>query len=688
MDELKASVLSVRGIGEKKQRLFEAAGIKSVEDLLYYFPRDYEDRSKFYRLKQLPSNEKVWVRAMVTGTAATRYIKRHFSVTKLPIEDTSGKGWAVWFNNPFTAKGLRRGVVYDFFGNAAVKFGEAQVQNPNVCETTKQDNSYKTNIVPVYSRAGKLSTGDFERAIYNAMGIAEGKFDDIFPRGVRLEYDLEEKNAAIRNIHFPVDYTSVERSRRRLAFEELFLLQLSLFLIKSGYQREDAGVKFRPSDMETEFLSRLPFNLTGAQMRAWDEIKGDMESDRPMNRLLQGDVGSGKTVLAALAMMKAAANGYQGALMAPTEILAEQHYITLNGMLKDYGVKTELLTGNCTAGEKREKYRKIRQGEADIIIGTHALIQEKLEYENLGVVVTDEQHRFGVRQRAALLNKGKNPEVLVMTATPIPRTLALILHGDMDISVLDQMPPGRKKVKTYVIEDNLRQRAYDFIVKQVKEGRQGYIVCPLIEDSESIEAASAAEIYDSLAASRFKDLRVSLLHGKMPSDEKESIMRDFRDGRIDLLVSTTVIEVGVNIPNANIILVENAERFGLAQLHQLRGRVGRGNHQSYCILINGSRGSTASERMRIMASSSDGFVISEKDLELRGPGDFWGTRQHGIPELKVAHLPRDINILKQVQRLAEEFMNEQAGFSNRERMLVLEKAKLFLFENNFPGKTI
>ncbi|MBA1333802.1 MAG: ATP-dependent DNA helicase RecG [Firmicutes bacterium] len=688
MDGLKVPVSAVRGIGEKKQKLFEAAGIKSVEDLLHYFPRDYEDRTKIHCLKQLPSNEKVWIRAMVTGTASTRYIKRNFSVTKLQIEDTSGKGWAVWFNNPFTAKGLRRGVVYDFFGKAVVKFGETQVQNPNVCETAKQDDNYKKNIVPIYSKSGKLSTGDFERAIYNAMGIAEGKFDEIFPHRVREEYNLEEKNVAIRNIHFPADYKSIERSRHRLAFEELFLLQLSLFLIKSGYQREGAGIKLCASDKETEFLSRLPFTLTGAQLRVWHEIKGDMESNKSMNRLLQGDVGSGKTVLAALAMVKAAANGYQGALMVPTEILAEQHYITLNSMMKDHGIKVELLTGSCSAGEKREKYRKIQQGEVDIIIGTHALIQEKLEYRNLGIVVTDEQHRFGVRQRAALLNKGKNPEVLVMTATPIPRTLALILHGDMDISVIDQMPPGRKEVKTYVIEDSLRQRAYDFVAKQVKEGRQGYIVCPLIEDSESIEAASAAEIYDSLAAGHFKDLRVSLLHGKMSSNEKECIMKGFRDGKIDLLVSTTVIEVGVNVPNANIMLVENAERFGLAQLHQLRGRVGRGNYQSYCILINGNRGSTAVERMRILASSSDGFAISEKDLELRGPGDFLGTRQHGIPELKIAQLPRDINILKQVQRLAEEFMDEKAGFSDQERALVMEKSKLFLSENNFPGSTI
>jgi len=415
-----------------------------------------------------------------------------------------------------------------------------------------------------------------------------------------------------------------------------------------------------------DFIGDLPFSLTKAQMKAFREIEKDMESKKVMNRLVQGDVGSGKTIVAVLAMFKAVKNGYQATMMVPTEILAEQHYKSVSGLLEKYGVRVVLLTGSQTKKQKNEILEKVATGEADIVIGTHALIEEGVSFNNLGLVITDEQHRFGVRQRAALSRKGGNPDVLVMTATPIPRTLALILYGDLDISIIDELPPGRKPVKTYAVDESMRERINNFIRKKVAEGRQVYIVCPLVEESEEIEAKAATDLAERIAKHDFSDLKVGLIHGKMKPKEKDAVMRSFVEGKTDILVSTTVIEVGVNVPNATVMVVENAERFGLAQLHQLRGRVGRGEHQSYCILYNNGRTQVCRERMKIMEKTNDGFVISEKDLELRGPGEFFGTMQHGIPDLKIANLYRDMDILKLAQEAAMDIIEEDRHLMTEE----------------------
>jgi ATP-dependent DNA helicase RecG len=681
-------VSEVRGVGPKKHKYLESIGISSVEDLLYYFPRDYEDRTKWYLISQLPHGKKAGIRAKVAGGAKVKNVRRNFSVIKVPVEDHSGKGWAVWFNNPYAAKSLRKNVTYDFFGKVERKFGEVQIHNPIVREIESYEDEYNGNIVPIYSKSGRLTPKDFERTIRSAIQMVGGQLEDIFPPEVRKEYRLEDINLSIKNIHFPSDCKSLEKARYRLVFEELFLLQLGLLMMKKGYEKKGKGIYYRPTVEEEKFVESLPYRLTDAQQRAWSEIKRDMENDTPMNRLLQGDVGSGKTVIAVLSLVKAVANGYQGALMAPTEILAEQHYATLSGLLSGFGMKTALLVGSCTAKEKQEIYKNIKEGKVDIVIGTHALIQEKLEFCKLGMVVTDEQHRFGVRQRSALFGKGANPDVLVMTATPIPRTLALILYGDMDISLIDQMPPGRKRVETYVVDKKIKERAYGFVVKQLREGRQAYVVCPLIEETDSVDAVSATETYENLVENYFKEFRVALIHGKIHPSEKERIMKDFRDGKIDMLVSTTVIEVGVNVPNANVMVIENAERFGLAQLHQLRGRVGRGDFQSYCILISEGKSKVARERMKIMASTTDGFDISEKDLMLRGPGDFFGTRQHGLPDLKIATLPRDIEILKKAQELAVIVANNVGQAADSKWTKALNKVKLLFEKNNFPIGTI
>ena len=679
MSLLERPVSSLKGVGVKKQEYLRAMGIETLGDLLYYFPREHEDRTCYYPIAGLPHGRRAGTRAVVSGIARTRRIRRGLTLTRMPVTDGTGRGYAVWFNNPYTARQLRVNGEYDFFGRIERRMGEVQIQNPRVERVKDGAGGYRGSIIPVYPKRGRLESVDFERMISKALEAVAGAVPEIFPAVFRKENRLEEINYCLKNIHFPEDLKSYKKARYRLVFEEFFLLQLGLLMIKKemGDQRE--GIAFKEAPQERKFIDGLPFRLTGAQARSWSEIKGDMEKDRVMNRLLQGDVGSGKTVIAAAALLKAAVNGYQGALMVPTEILAEQHFLTLNDMLSGFDLRLELLSGSCTAGRRNEIYGRLLKGDIDIIVGTHSLIQEGLEFARLGLVITDEQHRFGVRQRAALVSKGANPDILVMTATPIPRSLALILYGDMDLSVIDEMPPGRKRVETYVISPKARDRAYGFVEKQLKEGRQAYVVCPLIEESEMVEAKSASEVYEELAGKYFKGYRVELLHGKVNGQAKEEAMMRFRNGEIDILVSTTVIEVGVNVPNANIMVVENAERFGLAQLHQLRGRVGRGENQSYCILINGSGSRTSYERMKVLANSNDGFYISEKDLQLRGPGDFFGTRQHGLPELAIARLPEDMKVLKLAQSAAL-FMAEDPDFPNDARWYGIKRRVAELFE--------
>lgn len=655
----KKPLKSLKGIGEVREKLFHRLGIFNIEDIISYFPREYEDRNNIKKINLLEDDEKCGFEGQVASRVTESRPRRGFLISKLVFKDETGSITASWFNQPYIKNVFKLGERYRLFGKIARKFNSLEVQNPIYERVGDEKSSNMCRIVPVYPSTMDLSQNVIRSAVKSAMEVVGGKMEETLPPSLRAGYKLPEINYALSNIHFPISFEDFKNARYRLVFEELFFMQLGLLSLKSTLSKEQTGIEFKKNDERLdEFIKSLPFSLTGAQQSVFNEINRDMESKKIMNRLVQGDVGSGKTVVAALALYKAVLSGYQGALMVPTEILAGQHFITMSKLFKGFEVNVALLTGSKTAKEKREVLEELKCGRTDIIIGTHALLEDRVEFFSLGLVVTDEQHRFGVRQRAVLSKKGKDPDVLVMTATPIPRTLALILYGDLDISIINELPPGRKPIKTFAVDNGLRQRIYDFIRKKVKEGIQVYMVCPLVEESEEISARAASELKETIAANDFKDLRVGLIHGKMKPKDKDAVMADFVKGNLDILVSTTVIEVGVNVPNATVMVIENAERFGLSQLHQLRGRVGRGSEESFCILFNEGRGAVAKQRMKVMEKTNDGFVISEKDLELRGPGEFFGTRQHGLPELKIANLYKDMDILKAAQDAASNLIAE------------------------------
>ena len=520
--------------------------------------------------------------------------------------------------------------------------------------------------MPVYPLSYGVTNKDIMNTVRMVFENKDIKIPEYMPEYLLKKYRLCGIEYAIKNIHFPKDKESLKIALYRLIFEELLVLQLGLFMYKGG-SSDEKGILFKRNQRLDEVLKSLPFSLTRAQNRALNEIIDDMCSEKVMNRLVQGDVGSGKTVVALLALAECVFNGYQGALMAPTEILAQQHYESFTETFEDIGINVELLTGSVTKKQKEGILQRAKDGEIDILIGTHALIEDNVEFKNIGLVITDEQHRFGVRQRGKLSSKGESPDILVMTATPIPRTLALILYGDLDISIIDELPPGRQPIETIAVEKKKRDKVYNSLVRrEVDKGRQVYIVCPLVEESETLDITSATETAEEIKRDFFPDLRVGLLHGKMKPSEKDTIMTAFKNHELDILVSTTVIEVGVNVPNSTLMIIENAERFGLAQLHQLRGRVGRGKHQSYCVLIYGSNSEVCRKRMSIMEETNDGFKISEKDLEIRGPGEFFGTMQHGVPELKVANLFKHMKILKTVQQEARIIIGEDSTLDFKE----------------------
>ena len=525
-------------------------------------------------------------------------------------------------------------------------------------------------IIPIYPLTYNLSQNTIRKIIETGIKEVDNSLEETLPEYLIKEYNLYGLNNAINKIHFPENYDEFKNARKRLVFEELISMQLALLSLKQSYNKDIKGIAFSKSVKMSDVINKLPFRLTGAQLRVLEEIDSDMEAEKSMNRLLQGDVGSGKTAVSIIAAYKAVKSGYQAAIMAPTAILATQHLESFKELLDEFDIKCELLVSSVTKKQKEKILEKLKSGEIDILIGTHAILEENVIFKNLGLVVTDEQHRFGVRQRNTISEKGQNPDVLVMTATPIPRTLALILYGDLDISIIDELPPNRKKIDTFAVTKGMEERVNEFIRKNVKEGRQAYIVCPLVEENEEINAKSVLEIADKYKTEIFPEYRVEYLHGKMKAKEKDEIMSKFKDGNIDILISTTVIEVGVNVPNANIMVVENAERFGLAQLHQLRGRVGRGEYKSYCILKYQGNSPTTLERMKVMSKTNDGFIISEKDLELRGSGEFFGTKQHGIPEFKIANLFEDINILKQVQSLAIKILDGDSTLEKEENKLL------------------
>ena len=597
-------------------------------------------------------------------------IRKNLTLCKLYVRDESGGCEIVWYNQGYLKNNFKPSERYKFYGKVKVGYGKYEMQSPVFEPENSNKNTGK--IIPIYPLTYSLTQNTLRKIMENALNEVNGKLEETLPNYIINKYHFYDINTAIKQIHFPDNFEKFKLARNRLVFEELLSMQLALLSLKNKYEVKKKGISFSKDAKMSDVINNLPFKLTKAQLRVLEEIDNDMESDKPMNRLLQGDVGSGKTVIALTAAYKAVKSGYQATIMAPTAILATQHLESFNEILKDTGIRCELLISGITKKKKEDILQRLANGEIDILIGTHTILEENVVFKNLGLVVTDEQHRFGVRQRSIIAQKGENPDVLVMTATPIPRTLALILYGDLDISIIDELPPNRKKIETYAVKKGMEVRVNNFIAKNIREGRQCYIVCPLVEENEEINAVSVMELVEHYQKNVFPNFRVTYLHGKMRPKEKDAIMEEFKNGNIDILISTTVIEVGVNVPNANIMLIENAERFGLAQLHQLRGRVGRGEFQSYCVLKYEGNSKIIQERMKVISSTNDGFVISEKDLELRGSGEFFGTRQHGIPEFKIANLFEDIDTLKMVQAIAMEIINKDPLLEKEENK-VLQK---------------
>ena len=649
----------LKGVGEKRAELFAKKGINTVEDLLYYFPRSHEDRSEMKEIADCKEGETVCVSVTVFSPVKDVRVRRNLLISTMIVSDTTGALNVVWYNNKYVKGQFFTGDEYILYGKITRNRGKMEMINPVYEKKGKE--RFTGKIVPLYP----LTEGLTQKIVQSSMELAikeAGRLEEYIPTEIREQYNIAELNYAMKNIHFPEDFESYNIARERFVFEELLILQLAL----SGHKDENIqkdGVKFDDIMCVREFTDSLPFPLTNAQKRVLNEILKDTKSGKMMNRLVQGDVGSGKTAVAAAAIYVAVKNGHQAAMMAPTEILAAQHAETLAEFFKDMDINVVMLTGSMKVRDKRLAYDMIAAGAADVVVGTHAIIQEAVEFNDLTLVVADEQHRFGVEQRAKLAAKGNNPHMLIMSATPIPRTLALILYGDLDISIIDELPPGRKPVKTYAVGESMRKRIYSFLEKNVRDGMQAYVVCPLIEDTEKSDLQDAEALVQKLQ-DIFPVFKVGLMHGRMKPKLKEEIMDEFVRGEIKILVSTTVIEVGVNVPNANMMIIENAERFGLSQLHQLRGRVGRGGEQAYCILMAHGNNEVTKKRMETMTISNDGFYISEQDLKLRGPGDFFGTRQHGLPEMKIANLFEDRDILAVSQLAAKKILDEDPALES------------------------
>lgn len=648
----------LKGVGEKRAALFAKKGIKTVGDMLYYFPRDYEDRSVIKPIAECTEGETVCICATAYQEPQDRYIRRNMMITSMLAFDDSGMMNLVWYNNRYVKNNLKAGEKYIFFGTVTRnKQGRIQMTTP-VYEKYGNER-FTGKIVPIYPLTANLSQKIVQTTMEAALNDA-GRLEEYLPEFIREKYKMAEINFSMQNIHFPADFKNYNIARSRFVFEELLVLQLALSERKEK-NTYVGGEIFKNVKCVRELTDSMGFELTNAQKRTINEICRDCMLGKQMNRLIQGDVGSGKTAVAAAAIFMAVKNGFQAAMMVPTEILAYQHLQSLKELFEPYGIRTAILVGSMKPKEKKETLDKIVSGEISVVVGTHAIIRENVEFMKLGFVVADEQHRFGVEQRAKLMAKGKNPHMLIMSATPIPRTLALILYGDLDISIIDELPPGRKPVKTYSVSEDMRKRVYDFAAESIERGVQAYVVCPLVEETEKSDLQNAKELVEKLAAS-YPNISIGLMHGQMKPKEKDDVMERFVSGEIKMLVSTTVIEVGVNVPNSNIMIIENAERFGLSQLHQLRGRVGRGGDEAYCILITDSDNEITKKRMDTMCSSNDGFYISEQDLKLRGPGDFFGTRQHGLPEMKIANLFEDRTILKLSQSAAKEL--KELGLDN------------------------
>lgn len=663
-------ILELKGVGSKRAKLFYRLGVPTVGALLRFYPRNYEDWSHPYLISEAPLNEVCAIRATVLFRPTEQRIRKGMTLYKVRVTDGVSDMVITYFNNPYIMTMLQAETEYVFYGKVTGNLLRREMSAPEFAAAEKCPSVY-----PIYRQTEGLSSKMIANAVRAAFDLLPETIRDPIPENIRKEQELCPLRFALKNIHFPETIQDLPTARKRLVFEELLVLQLGLLRLKTR-TRAESSLRLT-YDASEEFFSLLPFSPTNAQRRAVREAIGDMRGKYPMSRLVQGDVGSGKTAVAAALCYCTIKCSMQAALMAPTEILAQQHYRSLEALLSPAGIQVALLTGSVTAVKRRVLLERLKSGEIQLLIGTHALLSEGVEFQNLGLVVTDEQHRFGVTQRAALASKGPHPHMLIMSATPIPRTLALMIYGDLDLSVLDELPPGRQKIDTYAINSSKRARAFRFLRKHIDAGQQCYIICPLIEDGQS-DMASVQTYTDDLRKRWFPNDRIAMLHGKMKPKEKEALMSDFSAGKIDILVSTTVVEVGVDVPNATVMLIENAERYGLSQLHQLRGRIGRGTEKSTCILVSDAQNEEAVSRLRVMCETSDGFRIADEDLRLRGPGDFFGARQHGLPELKIADMVNDMELLKQAQAIARAMVAEDETLSQPEhRGLRAEVNQLF-----------
>lgn len=682
--KLSYSIQYVKGVGPKKKVELNRLGIKTVYDLLTYYPRTYEDQSVLTKIADLKAGCQATVAGVIVNVSDRQGGRRGMTIITALIGDGSGFLQITWFNQKYLKKQLKPGsrvfvtgkVSYAYGGRG--QFAMSQLASFQILGEADEAETL-TGIMPVYGATEKLNQ-KFFRKIIKELLASELEVEEIIAEPIKAKYNLLNRFEALKNIHFPENFTELKIARARLAFEELYMIQCGLLLLKKRVQEKKSGVRhLADSNLLKQVLTALPFKLTHDQAKTWQEIKHDMESSVPMRRLVQGDVGSGKTVIALLALVKTVENGYQGALMAPTEILASQHYESFQNLLSDFGIRVGFLSGRLTKKKREEMYALLAEQKIDIVIGTHALIQEGVHFAKLGLVVTDEQHRFGIDQRAELEKKGElTPDVLVMTATPIPRTMTLTVYGDLDVSLIQELPPGRQPIRTFVRTPDRRELIYQYVLTQLKAGRQAYVVCPLIEMNEESDLPSAEEVYDELRFGIFQGVPCGLVHGRMKPAEKEQIMQAFYEDKIKLLVATTVIEVGVNVPNASIMVIEHAERFGLAQLHQLRGRIGRGEYKSYCILVSDMKTENAKERLKIMATTSDGFKLAEADLKMRGPGQFFGTLQHGLPDLKIADVLGDMDILFKAREAAEETLQYKYDISLILKHLALQYQQQFL----------
>ncbi len=659
-------------VGKKKAALFEKFGIYSVGDLIRFYPRTYEDWSKPYKIAQAPLGEVCCIGGYIEQAHRPARVRGGLTIFKTVVCDGLDHMTVTFFNQDYLYDKFSDGGEFLFFGTLKQNGHFYEMTSPTVSDMDK------AGIHPVYPQTAGLTSRQIEDAAAQAVRMLPPKMNDPIPQEIRERYGLCSLDFAVRAIHFPGSQEDVETARKRLSFEELLVLQLGMGRLKGGRQKDIQEFNRLKTDHSQEFFSLLPFEPTTAQRRSVSECINDMTVGKyPMNRLVQGDVGSGKTAVAAAVCYTAVKNGMQCAFMAPTEILAVQHFNSMSELLGESGIRVSLLTGSVKPSEKKKIHSQLENGQIDLVIGTHALISDSVAFKNLGLVITDEQHRFGVAQRSALISKGESPHIMVMSATPIPRTLALMIFGDLDLSILDELPPGRQKVDTFLIDSAKRSRAYGFLKKHIDDGEQCYIVCPLVEQSEVMELESAEEYAGKLRSTALGSCRTAILHGKMKPKDKEEIMSEFSSGNIDILISTTVIEVGVNVPNATIMFIENAERFGLSQLHQLRGRVGRGKKKSYCIMVSDNQSEITRQRLTVMCKTNDGFKIADEDLRIRGPGDFFGSRQHGLPELKVASMS-SMEILERTQEAAEIILHDDPQLEKKEhRGLRFETQRLF-----------